>query len=141
MAHPRFGDSAEREAAFLADNGVRLLVSLTVVAPVETPWVQVGLRQIHLAVADFTAPSLEQLETFVTEAGATIDAGHGVTVHCAAGLGRTGTFLAAWLIAHGDTAEAAIQAVRAARPGSIETASQEAILGQWEQAQGSSADR
>ncbi|WP_200306505.1 dual specificity protein phosphatase family protein, partial [Paracraurococcus ruber] len=51
-----------------------------------------------------------------------------VAVHCAAGLGRSG-MVAAWVLTgFGMPAAAAIAAVRAARPGAIETAAQEAFI-------------
>ena len=46
-------------------------------------------------------------------------------VHCAAGLGRTGTFAAQLLVTSGLTPQKAIAAVRQARPGTIETEAQE----------------
>jgi atypical dual specificity phosphatase len=49
----------------------------------------------------------------------------GVAVHCAAGLGRTGTVLAAYLVARGEEPRAALARVRDLRPGSVETADQE----------------
>ncbi|MFN6979523.1 MAG: phosphatase [Gemmobacter sp.] len=50
--------------------------------------------------------------------------GEGVVVHCRMGLGRTGTVAARLLVEAGAGADAAIAAVRAARPGTIETAAQ-----------------
>ena len=55
-----------------------------------------------------------------------------VGVHCGAGMGRTGTFLAAYLVSQGMTAHDAIAEVRRLRPGSIETPAQERAVAQYE---------
>ncbi len=54
--------------------------------------------------------------------------GEAVAVHCGAGLGRTGTLIAAWLTTQGRTADEAIAEVRARRPGSIESEAQSAAV-------------
>ena len=51
-----------------------------------------------------------------------------VLLHCAAGLGRTGTVAAKLLIASGVPAPQALARVRAVRPGTVETAAQERYL-------------
>ena len=56
-----------------------------------------------------------------------------VMVHCLAGLGRTGTILACYLIKYQKmSADDAIQKVREERPGSIQSFSQEEIIFQFE---------
>lgn len=91
----------------------------------------VGADAIHLPVADFTPPSQDQLRAGVAAIRESLAAGQRVAVHCGAGLGRTGTLLAAYLVSEGMAAEAAISQVRQARPGSIETAEQEAAVRQF----------
>ena len=48
-----------------------------------------------------------------------------MAVHCAAGLGRTGTLAAQLLVLQGVAPDEAILRVRQARPGTIETPAQE----------------
>lgn len=47
-----------------------------------------------------------------------------VLVHCRGGLGRAGTVAARLLVELGDPAAVAVECVRQARPGAIETAAQ-----------------
>ena len=118
----------DRDLAFLAGQEIVLLVTLTVEPLAPERVRHHGIEPLHIPVADFTAPTMDQLETFVAAADARIAADQAVAIHCHAGKGRTGTFAAAYLIHQGMDPDRAIAEVRRLRPGSIETAGQEACL-------------
>ena len=105
--------------------GITAVLSLTTRSPFDSP-PPPGLAHLHLPVADMSCPGQESLERAVSFLHRQIEEGGRALVHCGAGLGRTGTVLACFLVHRGMRAENAIRAVRAARPGAIETAGQEA---------------
>lgn len=131
MAHPGYGAGLLGSYGYLAANEVTLMVSLTESAPVSDGLDAHGISHIHLPVVDFTAPTLEQLDAFVTTTASELTHGGRVVVHCGAGQGRTGTFLAAWFVASGATSDEAIDHVRQLRPGSIETTEQLEIVAEY----------
>jgi atypical dual specificity phosphatase len=113
------------DLAWLRQQGVQLLLTLSE-APLRRDWVNdAGLLVLHVPVEDMEAPTQAQLDRCVSAINRARSQGMGVAVHCAAGLGRTGSILAAYFVAQGFTARAAIERVRELRPGSIETESQE----------------
>lgn len=127
-AYPR----SERALAALAGSGVRLLVNLHRRPHDPARLGRHGLREVHLPVADFAAPSPEQTERGVDAILGAAAAGEAVAVHCGGGLGRTGTLLACFLASSEDLdAEEAIRRLRAARPGSVETPAQAAAVDAW----------
>ncbi len=116
------------QASFLAQQGIRLLVSLTEEAADANVLAAHGIQQLHIPVVDFTAPTQEQCRAFVAAVQEARRQGQPVGVHCTAGMGRTGTMLATIFVAEGMQAEAAMAEVRRLRPGSIETAAQEQAI-------------
>lgn len=83
-----------------------------------------GIGYHYMPIKDGDAPSLEQFKGFLRFVHQERELGRTIAVHCAAGLGRTGTVLAGYLIAAGSTVESAITSIRAARHGAIETPQQ-----------------
>jgi ADP-ribosyl-[dinitrogen reductase] hydrolase len=89
---------------------------------------QHGMRWIHLPIRDVSAPDRNFEMSWVT-AGAELRnilrSGGSIFVHCRGGLGRAGTVTARLLVEMGMDPQGAIDAVRRARPGAIETREQE----------------
>jgi atypical dual specificity phosphatase len=92
---------------------------------------RLGAETLHLPVQNSDPPTQQQLDVGVAAIRDALSQGTRVAVHCAAGLGRTGTLLAAYLVSQGCAPDDAIAQVRAARPGSVETAQQEAAIHQY----------
>ena len=87
-----------------------------------------GLDWYHLPIRDVSVPSTA-FEAQWAEAGETLRTrllgGQSIVVHCRGGMGRTGIVAARLLIELGEKPRMALQRVRAARPGAVETAEQE----------------
>jgi atypical dual specificity phosphatase len=127
LAMPR---SAE-DLAWLRRSGIEVLVSLSEDPP-PRHWINdAGLMLVHVPVVDMTAPTLEQLEVAIDAIDRANRSGLAAAVHCTAGLGRTGTVLAAYFVFRGMRPEAAIEKVRELRPGSVETLDQERVVEEY----------
>lgn len=85
----------------------------------------------HIPIPDMRPPQAEALAAWHKSSPAVLAAlrhGDRVLVHCAAGLGRTGTLVAKLLTHFAIEPGQAISIVRAARPGTLETPEQEAFV-------------
>jgi atypical dual specificity phosphatase len=125
MAKPA---SSVYDFGFIRDNGFEAIVSLSEIPLSEELIGEFGFAVKHIPIRDFEAPTLEQIEDFVTFAEKVRSEGKKLVVHCDAGIGRTGTMLACYLVSKGYNAEKAIEEVRIKRPGSIETVKQEEVI-------------
>ena len=110
--------------------GITAVLSLT--ATTHADLAAAGFTHLALPVRDYHAPTHGQLDAAVEFIERTVSSGGVCAVHCGAGLGRTGTVVAAWLVRRGRTAQQSIAAVRRARPGSIETKEQETAVVAYE---------
>jgi atypical dual specificity phosphatase len=112
------------ELRSLSAGGIKAIVSLLNIPSDASIYESAGFDFLCLPVPDGGAPTLDQMSAFVRFVDAHRATQRAVAVHCQAGLGRTGTMLAAYLIAQGETAGGAIQRVRSIESGAIETPAQ-----------------
>ena len=93
----------------------------------------VELVDMYEFVDDFTAPNADQINRMVAFISEQIETWERpVVVSCYAGIGRTGTVLACYMVHEGYTADQAINLVRELRPRSIQTVEQEQAVNQYE---------
>lgn len=80
-----------------------------------------GIEHYDLYFPDGTCPSFEIVDKFISILNQVINEKQSkVAIHCMAGLGRTGTLIACWLIKeYNFNAQNAISFIRIMRPGSI----------------------
>jgi atypical dual specificity phosphatase len=110
----------------------------TVINLAESPWPndwswETGISCYHIPIIDMSIPTEDQVKKIIR----IIDGSEGpVMIHCAAGIGRTGTLIALYLVDHGMGPKEAIELVRQKRNGSIQTSAQEGMIYNWARIKG-----
>lgn len=124
-ARPGLLASLEDDLAGLRRMGVDTLVTLTEEwLPPVSAIEEAGMASRYLAIPDMAPPTSVQAVAMCEVIAEDIRAGRVVAFHCRAGRGRTGTMLAAQLIWHGYSSEAAVEYVKRKNNLWIESESQ-----------------
>ena len=123
--------TSKEEIDWIKQEGVKSIVTIRE-EPLEDEWIK-DVNYLHVHSNDMGIPEFSDLVNSVDFIHQRITNGEPVMVHCLAGLGRTGTILACYLIKYEDmTADDAIEKVRRERHGSIQSFSQEEIIFRFE---------
>ena len=119
------------EIQWIIDQGVKSIVTVRE-EPLDDDWVK-DVNYLHVHSNDMSVPEFDDLTYAVDFIHSRITNNEPVMVHCLAGLGRTGTLLACYLVKYQKmSADDAIQKVREERPGSIQSYPQEEMIFQFE---------
>ena len=119
------------EVQWAIDQGVKSIITVRE-EPLDDTWVK-NVNYLHVLSNDMGVPEFNDLVYAVDFIHRRVTNNEPVLVHCLAGLGRTGTLLACYLVKYQKMpTDDAIQKVREERPGSIQSYPQEEIIFRFE---------
>lgn len=131
MGRPGLLRADEDDLTAIATAGVRVVVSLTERAMSADLLRAFGLSGRHFPIRDMGVPALGPTARLCAEIARSMETGAPVVVHCHAGLGRTGTILAATLVWRGAEPDEAIATIRGTRPGYVQTKAQQDFVSRF----------
>ena len=127
--------TSKDEIKWVQEQGVKSIVTIRE-EPLADEWIK-DVNYLHIMSNDMGVPEFDDLIHAVDFIHRRITNNEFVLVHCLAGLGRTGTVLACYLVKYQNmTADEATQKVREERPGSIQSYPQEEIIFRFEKSLG-----
>ncbi len=123
--------TSKKEVEWMQEEGVKSIVTIRE-EPLDENWVD-EIKYLHIHSNDMSVPEFDDLVYSVDFIHRRITNKEPVMVHCLAGLGRTGTILACYMIKYQKmSTQDAIDFVREQRHGSIQSYSQEEIIFRFE---------
>ncbi len=96
----------------LYNAGLRGVVSVIDEPSLITEYKKAGLSALSLPIIEDQAPTVPQVKEFVTFADEVMSQKQSVAVHCTGGNHRTGTLLAAYLVAKGENPSDVIDRIK-----------------------------
>ncbi|HUM07584.1 MAG TPA: dual specificity protein phosphatase family protein [Acidocella sp.] len=130
---PGISADVDYDLDLLKNAGVTTLITLTEQDFPQDALTRHGLKNVHLPIVDRKAPTPAEMDMLVARMRDLMDNGKVLAVHCLAGLGRTGTILAAYLVKEkGMSAQGALNQIRRFNRQFVQSDDQEDFLVEYE---------
>lgn len=111
---------------------ISLLITLTIDPVDAEALAEAGIDNIHFPIVDMESPSLVEATHLCEVLDKRLEAGDVIAFHCRAGIGRTGTMLAAYEIWKGMSADDAFDAARRVHSRWVQSRKQRLFLTEFE---------